>query len=95
MQFYLLSGHIEQSSRSIIVTHSTGQYTLSLFDSVLVQVCVESSHAHGLNIVLKLLQCEAIQPNERAQDMKNENGDRKTDAKKELIKVCGCIYLLA
>ncbi|XP_064382954.1 DIS3-like exonuclease 1 [Halichondria panicea] len=56
------TGSIEVTSHSVIVTHSGRAYTLRLFDRLLLRVCVETSHAHGHSLGLKLLQCQPLEP---------------------------------
>lgn len=68
------------TSNNVIVTHSNGSFTLTLFDHLLLRVCVETSHAHGYSISLKLLQCGPVKP------LSASSGESK-DGNKTLVQV--------
>ncbi len=72
------------TSHSVIVTHSGRAYTLRLFDRLLLRVCVETSHAHGHSLGLKLLQCQPLEPESGL------SGGGKDATTKALVKVKPC-----
>ena len=78
-----LSGTITSTDHTITVTHPYGQYTLRLFDHILVRVKVDQPHAHAPVIGLELVKCHALS----LAEIKNDKVADKKQIKREMVEV--------
>ena len=78
-----LSGTITSTDHTITVTHTYGQYTLRLFDHILVRVKVDQPHAHAPVIGLELVRCHALS----LAEIKNDKVADKKQIKREMVEV--------
>ena len=76
------AGEMQCSHSSMTVTHSTGQYTLQLFDRVQIRIVVRANHSHAHTLTFNLISCGPV-----------IHSVERSTGQKDIVKVCMYVYI--